>query len=484
MFVDFRQSGPGASLDFDLCIVGSGPAGISLALEFIGSGIRVGLIEGGGMESDPDTQGLYAGEITGLPHTDLDACRLRYLGGSSNCWNGWCAPFDAHDFDAKPWVPHSGWPISKADLDPYYRRAGVACEIGPAEFEESYWAELGLDKPAFDPDRVALCHWRYSPPTRFGERYGDDLARADNITVLLHANATGIVASEDGNSVTGIEVASLTGKRATVAARHYVLACGGIEVPRLMLASNARHAKGISNQHDQVGRYFMEHPYATSGFLISKDADYLPDVEKIAGGYQVETCLCTPLEVQTREQVMGSALLFERQDNVESWFSWGNRDLPEPPQGYVAYTFLSQSEQAPNPQSRIMLSEKRDALGSPQARMDWQVLDIDKRSVTALVKQAGAEFARLGLGRVKFADWLLDGDAVWGMGAGNHHMGTTRMGDDPKTSVVDKDCRVHGIANLHVASSSVFTTSSWANPTLTIVALAIRLADRLKRDFG
>jgi len=484
MFVDFRASESGDTFTCDICIVGSGPAGTSLAREFAGTQIDVCLIESGGFEFDSETQALYEGETRGIPHTDLDASRLRYLGGSSNCWNGWCAPFDAYDFEAKDWVPYSGWPIGYDDLADHYARANAVCEIGPWDYGGGIWDELGLSRPELDDRRLRFCHWRKSPPTRFGERYRSDLEAAGNVTVLLNANAVAVETPARPSEVSGIRIKSLDGREGTVRARHYVLACGGIETPRLLLASNATQTAGLGNGHDQVGRYFMEHPYATSAVAFSTPQNFLPSVEKAVGDVPVDIGFCSSPRLQARERVMGSMLLIEPKSGYENLFSWGRRDLPEAPEGTVRYIFLSQSEQSPDPASRILLSETRDALGSPQAVLDWRLNELDKRSIIAQVRALGAEFSRLGLGRIKLADWLLDGDAFWGVRAGNHHMGTTRMGDDPKTSVVDRNCTVHGIGNLHIASSSVFTTSSWANPTLTIVALALRLADHLKRDFA
>ena len=482
MIYDFRNSAGVLESEFDVCIVGSGPAGTSLALELSATNLSICIIESGDTEPDGDTQSLYEGEVSGFDHTDLDACRLRYLGGSSNCWNGWCMPFDAHDFERKPWVAYSGWPISYKELEPYYRRAGIICEIGDAAFDDEIPNNGDFDLPEFDRDKTRICYWRSSPPTRFGERYRTVMETSPNLTVLLNANAVEINTEKDGAVVTGISVVSLDGARGVVRARQYVLACGGIENPRLLLASRKHYVKGVGNWNDQVGRYFMEHPYAISALVYSRPTDMRLEREKFINGVSHTTVFCIGQSLQEKEQVLGSMLLYKKEHDFEKLFSWGRRELPPIPDGYVRDTLISQSEQVPDPDSRITLSDKRDRLGYPQARMEWKLNEVDKRSISVQVKALGAEFARLGLGRLKLADWLLDEGAYWGIGAGNHHMGTTRMGDNPKTSVVDKHCGVHELANLHIAGSSVFATSSWVNPTLTIVALAIRLADRLKKQ--
>jgi choline dehydrogenase-like flavoprotein len=139
-----------------------------------------------------------------------------------------------------------------------------------------------------------------------------------------------------------------------------------------------------------------------------------------------------------------------------------------------------EAEQAPNPRSRVNLHHsKRDQLGLPATQLDWQLSDFDKFSIRRTAELIGIELGRAGLGRVRTD---IDEDlskfplveTAW------HHMGTTRMSENDRTGVVDSACRVHGLSNLYVAGSSVFPTGGRANPTLTIVALAIRLADHLK----
>lgn len=480
MFLDFRRPAAPENFEFDICIIGAGPAGISLALALAGSGARVGLLESGGYDGEPGTQALYEGESVGFHHTGLDTCRLRFLGGSSNCWNGWCAPLEDIDFEQRDWVPHSGWPIALADLAPWYVGARTLCEVTPHGNSEALWEKLPFHREAFDGARVRTPFWQYSPPTRFGQRYRSRLTNAPGITVLLHTNAIAIETTEQADRATGIAIATLAGRRGHVSARFIVVACGGIENARLLLASNERVPSGLGNARDQVGRYFMEHPYAISGYVVSRHFDHLSTVEKKIDGAKLESVFCTGFETQRKFQVLNSMALVWPDEEVAHLFTWGRGALPDIPDGFSAYALMSQSEQSPNPASRIRLSDERDPFGRSRAKMDWRLLPIDKKTVRIQMEQLGAELARLDLGRLKLADWLLDGDALWGMGGGNHHMGTTRMGDDPASSVVDRNCKVHGLDNLYVAGSSVFATSGWANPTLTIVALSLRLADELK----
>ncbi|MEM6587116.1 MAG: GMC family oxidoreductase [Pseudomonadota bacterium] len=481
MIIDFETLPPEQALDYDICIIGSGPAGMSVALELMESGRRVAMIESGKVDYDGEIQELYEGDVVGFDHDPLDACRLRYLGGSSNCWNGWCAPFDAIDFEKRADIPHSGWPITRDDLKEAYLRAGEICEIGAHEFGDIRDVVPDADYPAFDQDRIELSYLRYSPPTRFGETYRSVWEAHPNFDLILGANATQILLDDDRNSVADITLSGLSGKSQPIRARRFVLACGGNENARLLLASNGQIEAGIGNQNDQVGRYFMEHPYAASGLIFANGFDPLLQKGRFIDGIEHRAIYRTGTALQRRKSLLSSILFHKPEPNADTLFSWGNRDLPDDTDETSKEVLLSQSEQAPNPSSRIMLSERRDRFGHSLALMDWRLGEIDKRCIVENVQALGLEYARLGMGRVKLADWLLDGDAMWGIGAGTHHMGTTRMGLDPKTSVVDENCKVHGLANLYMAGASVFTTSSWVNPTLTLMALAVRLADHLKQ---
>ena len=480
MFLDFRREDAGASFETAVAVIGSGPAGLTIARELAAAGIDVILIESGGFDGDAATQALYDGDNAGVPHEAFDAVRMRFFGGSSNCWGGGCIPFENHDFEKRDWIPHSGWPITRRDLDPFYERALPVCGTGPYLYDDSVWSRVGQTPTDFDRERVRYCYWQLSAPLRFGEAYRADAEKAPSLKVLLNANATRIALNADGSQVEAIEIKSLSGHTGSVRARHFVVACGGIENARLMLASNDRMPAGAGNGHDAVGRYFMEHPYSTAGLAIAKPTDFLPTKPKSSNGLQFRFGLTTAPQVQEREMVYSAAVVFDLGEQRGDLFKTGGQLFPSAPEGYVRYSFVSQSEQSPKPESRVTLSSRRDALGNHLPRVDWRMDATDKRSIEVLMKMIGLEFARLGLGRVKLADWILDTAALWGVVANVHHMGTTRMGDDPKTSVVDKHCRVHGIANLHIAGSSVFVTSSYANPTLTIVALALRLADQLK----
>ena len=278
MYTDARTLNDGTTLRADVAVVGGGPAGITLARAFAGSAVDVCVIEAGGLQPDPEVQALYQGENAGIEYP-LAALRLRMFGGSSNHWGGYCRPLDPIDFEARDWVPYSGWPFGIEELEPYYGPANDLVEVAPAEYQDMvYWAQTTGDTlPELATGRMWMRFVHFSPPTRFGEKYGPELERADNIRVLLNANVVNIQAAAEGRLVNGLDVSTLSGLSHKVTARYYVVACGGLENARMLLLSNDVVPTGLGNQNDLVGRFFMEHPHLGGfGEIVVADLQRLP----------------------------------------------------------------------------------------------------------------------------------------------------------------------------------------------------------------
>jgi len=524
MFRDARAVPDRSTLDADICIVGGGAAGITIARELAGTGLAVLLLEAGGFEPDPATESLNEGESIGVKYRPVGTSRLRYLGGATQHWSGWCRPLDVIDFERRDDVPYSGWPFSRALLDPFYMRAQEICELGPYQYDPAYWESRGLGRQVhLRRDRFVSTVYQLSPPTFFGTAYRADLERADGVTVLLFANVVEIPCAENADAVTGLQVATLAGNRFAVRARQYVLAAGGLENARILLASRSTVPTGLGNQHDLVGRFFMEHLHINTAFFMPSDVPHdaafysrrqsfgrfgvigalrLSDAclrqERLLGlSVFLEPAIFRPESVQQAQQADGYQSLVHLMDSVR------NRRYP---QGFLrhlwnvvtdpaatgtttywrlfmrgdGFQLAVRTEQAPNPDSRVTLSSDRDALGVPRIRLDWRLTDLDIRTIERGWELLAQELGRAGLGRVHMPETMVEQpwqDYLWG---GAHHIGTTRMADDPRQGVVDRDSRVHGLANLYVAGSSVFPTGGFSNPTLTIVALALRLARHLK----
>jgi choline dehydrogenase-like flavoprotein len=503
-------------IEGDLCIVGAGAAGISIALEWANTSHKVILLEGGGFDVESEIQDLYRGESVGQRYFPLQSSRLHFFGGTTGHWAGFCAPFDPWDFEKRDWVPHSGWPISRTELDPFYERAGAVVELpsGAQRWEAEYWRRQDPDLAplAVDPSKVWTKMWQFSTPTRFGRHYRNDIVDSRNIHLFTHANVCDIRANESVSAVEELEVRCLNGKRHRVRAKHIVLACGAIQNARMLLASNTQARNGLGNDRDLVGRYFMEHLEAPCATMVLAApgplALYIGGQEAMINRRARGELVLTH-EAQREHQILncsadlspqGEVVANEETNRIERYPDAADSviafvngmfarmragEFPQPDLATIeAFSMQCRSETSPNPDSRVMLSEERDALGVPRVKLDWRLTDLDKRTLRKTFEVLGQEIGRTDRGRIQIRDWLLEDDPFGSpnsLAAGGwHHMGTARMHDDPKQGVVDANCTVHGLANLHVAGSAAFTTSGTANPTLTLIALSLRLSDHLK----
>lgn len=543
MIVDYLHGSAPSDATADLCIIGGGAAGLAIARTFIGSPTSVCLLESGGFGGEERSQALAEGLSIGSPGFDPGVSRMRVFGGSCTLWGGGCIPLSAHDLMERSWVPHSGWPFDYTDLEPYYRQARDFCGLQGHPFAAGSF----LTRPSQAPlalDASVLVNQVFArSPLLFGDDYRAELARAANVTVLLHANVLELQVGPSGAVVHEARIGSLTGRRGSVRARHYVLACGGIENARLLLLSRSVMPRGLGNDHDLVGRFFMDHPSGKLGTVVAGHAERLsrpydrtlgkgatPAFSEIGLAYQAQqqhgllngrvhpypveappprgiralrSLRATLRHASTDESSLlaerlclamhngPSAAPAERTESIGQLavqLGLGAGDIvkalarklavrPTVPSRHVElHGFF---EQAPNPASRVTLGRELDPLGQPKAAVDWQLTALDRHTYRTAATLFGSELARACDGSFQIEPWLGEDGAPQVHGTA-HHMGTTRMADDPRQGVVDRHCRVHGIDNLHVAGSSVFPTGGWAFPTFTIVALSLRLAEQLR----
>jgi len=498
----------GTTIRTDVCIVGAGAAGITVALGLADTRHDVVLLESGGTDFEVPTHELAQGEASGLSY-DVGSARLRFLGGSTNHWAGLCRPLNPIDFEARDWVPWSGWPIRRADLDPCYERAQSLCDLGPARYDLDYWQQRVPDAPPLlRGETVTTELFQQSPPTLFGQKFRPDLRRAGNLRVLLHANARNIRTRR--GRIEGVDVATLAGNELAVDAPVVVLALGGLDNPRLMLASRDEHPSGVGNEHDLVGRFFMEHPHyylgravlerdpSSRGRLMWGDGGVPIRGTDVAVGTRPPTLLgfLAPTEATTRRLrlcacgvshvPLRDVAVAERAEELPGGVSDADvRELigelrgttggDESAAGEELAVFVL-GEQVPNPESRVTLSERIDALGVPKLDLHWVLDDRDWDHARRCVELVADQLGKAGLGRMS---WQAEQRRA--LRYGRHHLGTTRMHADPTRGVVDADGQVHGVDGLFVAGSSVFPTGGYVNPTLTIVALAVRLAAHVRR---
>jgi choline dehydrogenase-like flavoprotein len=506
MFIDARQLEQGRAIDADICIIGAGAAGITMAREFIGSSTRVALLESGGLAFDERSQSLYRGENIGLPSFDVNVNRLRYFGGTTNHWAGHCRPLDAIDFEKRNWIPHSGWPISRRELDPYYLRAQPIVGLGPYEYDNlDFWQrEINLPSLELDQNRLNTVVYNQSPPTRFGQVYREELEKANNIQVYLNANVLEIATNDGASKVTGLKLACIEGPRFSMTAKIYVLATGGMENARILLLSNRVQARGLGNDQDLVCRYFMDHILLRPGADVSFSDPYLNlslySALHQAHQSQMFAILASPETLLRKEQLNNFRIHLLRRKpaypapvgRIMSRLDGAGSDDFSSEAGPIldkhelriagrdAISLHLVLEPTPDPDSRITLSNTTDLFGQREINVNWKIAQKDLSFAYRAMELAALEFGRLGLGRAYGA--IFADAAHWpkNLEAGRHHCGTTRMTDDPKTGVVDRNCKLNTVSNLYIAGSSVFPTIGYANPTLTIVALALRLADFTK----
>lgn len=542
MIHDARKLPKNEELTCDICVVGAGAAGITLALEFAQTGDKIILLEAGKMNRSGKSQNLYQGHLTDPNrHLPLDSDRYRQLGGTTAIWGGRCIPFDSIDFEVRTYVPHSGWPIAHQHLDHYYKRAHEYCECGQFQYSSNValpQAPQQMITGFVDGNLITNKIERWSPPTHFGKVYRNALKRASNVHVYLNAICTNLEVTGE-KKVSKLEVRTFRGNKFFVRPRVAVLSGGGLEVTRLLLASNQVHNNGIGNHSNWLGRGYMCH---INGIIARAK---FHDGVKVIFGYEVDPegiyCrrrLLISEEAQRKYQILNIHMLLDRplledpshqsgilslaycakiigQSRIQhgpvrgkfslywrhlwniltgspeiftvlpKWFRnrfVQGRRLPSllVDSKNNSYHIYYHTEQIPNRNSRVTLSDDRDPLGVPRLLLDYRISDIDVESIYRAHQLVDHELRESGLGNLIYESkdprsLIREHQATLG-----HHIGTTRMAVDPSMGVVDENCRVHGIRNLYIASSSVFPTCSHANPTLTIVALAVRLADFLK----
>jgi choline dehydrogenase-like flavoprotein len=551
MIVESGALPAGQTLQFDVCIVGSGPAGLTLARELGADGLQVCVLESGSFAaSEGATRSLSELASEGdFVQVNPDQ-RNRRFGGNAGFWgvhlnhttNGVrLIPYLPSDFERRAGVPHSGWPFSREYLDPWYARAQAVLGAGPYAYDLKHWVTPETPPLPFG-DRLQTRIFMFGNGEMFTHKYRHELELSRNVTVYTSSNALELESDASGQFIERVQVGSVHGVRFTIAPRFVLLAAGGVENTHLLMLSNKVHKNGIGNEHDLLGRFFMDHPIAEGGFIYPKDRrifertalyDKRPVKDAhVMGGILLSDELVVKeslLNLTTwlfprpmwcaREDSMKALRRFARGASFKAGTAWedfttslkGGRAVadgafnrltgtPAPfwpnlaegewhrkqelkHRAYGVFEVLHLLEQAPDPENRLVLIDELDVLGRRKAKLITRWREIDKRGVDVAQKIFDEELRAKKLGHFEARRSEGD-DMLWSSLGASHHMGTARMHASPRQGVVDENCKVHGVHNLFVSGSAVFPTGSSLNPTLTICALAARLADHVKLALG
>ena len=551
MLIDSRAMVTDAVIEADICIIGAGPAGITLAREFIGSSLRVLLLESGELENDAHIQELSEGQVNSryLVADALAVGRRRQFGGTPNKWGyttepgdgrlyARCLPPEALDFESHADDPRLCWPFSFDQLRPFYQRGQTVWNGGRFDYEVDTWA--GGLRPLETANgilKTRIC--QHGPSDVFILRYRDDLISAENIDLYLGCTAVALESDGAAGRVRKLCVARSDGRRFSVAAKTYILACGGVENAQLLLSSDVTQPGAEGNRHDNIGRYVTDHPEFRMGCIFPSD----PDVyDKIAlydirwvGQHMVSGFLTISEEVKRSEKLLNMSVALAvrwpgfgteahraiaglvaavRRGEAPSRLSADIRSILRSPADTAAYLrsrnaeytyaetrggwsrpdanrkklraieLWSAFEQTPQWDNRLSLINDRDWLGRRKVRLDHCWSEADRANIQRSIKIFTEQIEPFGLGRVH--PWIdFEGSSRPRFAGWHHPMGGTRLHTDPRFGVVDENCLVHGLSNVYVAGSSLYPTGiGYANPTLTLLALAVRLADHLKESLG
>ena len=576
----------GTILQTDVCIIGAGPAGLAIAAELQGGPQQVILLESGAFPADSagrrdETSAAFGHGADAwnfddfqklnfddrMPTGDVSypsavQTRIRRFGGTSNSWGIRYTPtetgvryttLDPIDFEKRDWVPNSGWPFTKAHLDPYYARAHAFAGAGPYVYDPKSWSATDCQPYPFETSGMETRIFHFGPSRTFLADAKAKLAAAPNITLITEATATELLTGPDCNKVTDICVKTFAGTAFRIQCKIVIIASGTIEATRLLLCSRQGNPAGLGNQNDLVGRFLMDHQAVRSGLLQLASPETLAkltfyDTRRVDGALITAKPVLSEATLREKKLLNTCAAIFPRRagesiNPLRKRFPRGPRhnspavsasvgllralrtrkigpaqigqaavaamgipdilyyrwrknygmyardaeyhldsggwsrnesDLTQ----FPALEVLHLTEQVPDRENRITLGTGMDALGMTRICQHWRLTDTDLQGVAGALHAYKAGFAKAGIGDL---DLELNQGAPQIMYASLHHpMGTTRMHDDPKQGVVDARCRVHGTENCYVASAGVFPTGGYANSTLTVLALAIRIADDVK----
>jgi choline dehydrogenase-like flavoprotein len=516
MIVDYDQDTAPLVYDCDICIVGSGATALALLTKFYDTSLRVVVLEAGGEDITVQSQDMYKVVTPYHPFPGAEVGRFRVFGGSTTKWGGQTLPLDPIDFKKRDWVPFSGWPLPYQEIAKYYPEVDEFLGVEAHDYESDIY-KLLREKRLQEDDILKFRFSKWSPKPNLREGFRKQLVASANVTLVQHASVIAINLFDNHKQVSDLVISNLAHKKGRVRATTYVIACGGIENARLLLASRHQLSKGIGNSHDVVGRFLQDHPNAHIGhvtqaknrtqryfnYFYIKKTRFLPRLiltEKFQTTHKLLNASASLLFFSQGKDAYSQVLDIYRKrargklgkEDVQSLLKLGLQahQLVKP----VMSMLVRNKVFTPNPtiklnlmienppewHNRVALSDQRDALGIPLASVEWKVGEQVRQTLITSAGVFADYIARLGFGQLQLADWIQGTDWKSYVGDASHHIGTTRMSNSEIDGVVNTDCQVFGVNNLYIAGSSVFPTSGHSNPTSTLIALAFRLGEHLK----
>ena len=532
----------------DVCVIGAGPTGIACALELIQAGVSVCLLESGDSEREATVaRDQDRGQLPeGSKYYEPEIIRARAVGGTSTLWDAGVEPlnrgaryipFDEVDFETRSSIPHSGWPISRQQLDPYYRRAQSYAGIGPYDYNISTWS--GDTQPfQLDETLVRSGVFQFGSADTYYKLHRATLCSAESVKLYTRTTALELRATPGGERVNEVRARASGGAMLEVRARTVILAMGALENIRLLLCSQDSDPAGLGNRRGVVGRYFVDHPLVSAGAIVPRDPGFFEESQFYDWRSMSGTTVCGHLKLGAKtmrdEKVLGvGSMLVPRSDHsplvgVQSaravLSSFRDKrppsasDVLRAPQAILEIPSILQrrkaeslgvnlpinrggwsrmpsalplirsfdvvwaTEQAPSPEHRVELSEEKDAFGTPRIRINWSWSELDQHCLKNAQEIFADAFSSAGF--ASFEPRRSDGELVMRAPTMHHPMGGTRMSSDPEQGVVDARCKVFDTENLFVAGGSVFPTGSFANPTLTMMATGVLAAESALSALG
>ena len=452
--------------NFPVAIFGTGPAGITAALELEKKNIKCLLIEAGDENYSKTSQAFYKGKVIGDQITDLSSNRLRQLGGTSGIWGGWSKPMEKYNFDL--------WPLKANDLDSYSKKA---CKILDINYQ---FRRSSLNK------FFNQIEFQYSK-VRFAHKYKKHIKNSNNILLVLNTQLSHFI-GHNNNTEYAVCISNKVTKR--VSTKYFILACGGIENSRILLWTRKKN-QGFIDDDLPIGKYWMNHPWILGGAGIINKKKLKKKLENHFLEYEGPLHFAAKEELINSKKILSAAIYMNAKEDTKIYKEIIKNILCVAPEygKKIAHMVSKKSlkcgnifmhvEDAPNENNRIILDKEKDELGIPSVKLFYKTSEYSLKTAKLFLEEFGNLCVKDDIGRIAIKDSIYNLEAIKLLGPTCHHMGGTRMGINKFNSVVNKDLKVHNINNLYVSGSSNFVTGGYTNPTYTIVQLAIRLAEKI-----